>query len=381
MGLLNIFKKRNKNSANYIHFHSNFNRIKNDVILSIAHLVGKNLGKLNPLVLKDGVMHNDNILELLQSAPCPYLTAYDFFYKIGYDLIMHGNFYARIIRDNKSRVKGFAPISGDNVSLSSCEDDYIFSYYDRNINQNIQVPYFDIIHIKNSFTDIKFFADSPSQQIQSSMSMLDDTYKGIKNAIINNVSLRGYLHMENSFDEEDMQKTAENFKNAYFTTDNAGGIAVLDNTATFHELNSKTQTVPIEQVEFFKNNILEYFGINNRILRGEYSVEEWTAFYETTIEPIVINMSQEFTNKLYDVSSHIKIVFDSKRLENATPTLRLNIATALFDRGAITLNEFREILYHSHLDDEGDERYISLNYVNTQDQSEYQVGKERESGK
>ncbi len=45
----------------------------------------------------------------------------------------------------------------------------------------------------------------------------------------------------------------------------------------------------------------------------------------------------------------------------------------MFDRGAITINEYRELLYYEPIED-GDVRMVSLNYVKAGDQSQYQVG-------
>ena len=46
----------------------------------------------------------------------------------------------------------------------------------------------------------------------------------------------------------------------------------------------------------------------------------------------------------------------------------------MFERGIITINEYREIMYLAPIED-GDIRQVSLNYVKTDDQSNYQVGK------
>lgn len=47
----------------------------------------------------------------------------------------------------------------------------------------------------------------------------------------------------------------------------------------------------------------------------------------------------------------------------------------MFDRGAMTINEYRALMYYGPVDD-GDVRMVSLNYVKAGDQSLYQVGKE-----
>ena len=50
----------------------------------------------------------------------------------------------------------------------------------------------------------------------------------------------------------------------------------------------------------------------------------------------------------------------------------------MFDRGAITINEYRELLYYEPIED-GDVRMVSLNFVKAGDQSQYQVGGDGDS--
>lgn len=49
----------------------------------------------------------------------------------------------------------------------------------------------------------------------------------------------------------------------------------------------------------------------------------------------------------------------------------------MFDRGALTINEYRELMYYGPVED-GDQRLVSLNYVKVGDQSLYQVGQQNE---
>ena len=95
------------------------------------------------------------------------------------------------------------------------------------------------------------------------------------------------------------------------------------------------------------------------------------------VEPIAIQLSLEFTFKLFSERERgcgNKIVFTSNRLQYATLQTRATIGKDLFDRGIITINEYRDLMYMPQIDD-GDIRMISLNYVKVDDQSLYQTGK------
>ena len=96
------------------------------------------------------------------------------------------------------------------------------------------------------------------------------------------------------------------------------------------------------------------------------------------IEPIAIQLSLEFTFKLFtdgERSFGNKIVFTTNRLQYATLQTRNAIAGNLFDRGVITINEYREFMYLPQIED-GDVRMVSLNYVKADEQTQYQIGQQ-----
>jgi hypothetical protein len=105
------------------------------------------------------------------------------------------------------------------------------------------------------------------------------------------------------------------------------------------------------------------------------------SFYENVIEPIAVQLSYEFTFKLLtprEIGYGNRIDFVANLLQYATLQTRETIGGGMFDRGALTINEYRELMYYGPVED-GDQRLISLNYVKAGDQSLYQVGRESDS--
>ena len=51
----------------------------------------------------------------------------------------------------------------------------------------------------------------------------------------------------------------------------------------------------------------------------------------------------------------------------------------MFDRGTITVNEYRELMYLPPIEG-GDVRQVSLNYVKADDQTAYQTGRDDGAG-
>lgn len=89
----------------------------------------------------------------------------------------------------------------------------------------------------------------------------------------------------------------------------------------------------------------------------------------------------EFTQKILtkgERSHGNEIIFESNRLQYASTNSKIRICQALLPQGIITINEARDLFGYGGIEG-GDERQISLNFVNANNQSMYQVGKNLQS--
>lgn len=160
--------------------------------------------------------------------------------------------------------------------------------------------------------------------------------------------------------------------------DNAGGVAAIDNSMEFKEIAQRTPTIPTNQITFLRDNVYRYYGVNEKILTSTLTDQEFISFYENVIEPIAIQLSYEFTFKLLtqrEIGYGNRIDFVANLLQYATLQTREIIGGGMYDRGALSINEYRELMYYGPVEG-GDVRMVSLNYVQAGDQSLYQVGKD-----
>ena len=74
------------------------------------------------------------------------------------------------------------------------------------------------------------------------------------------------------------------------------------------------------QMKELRDAVYRYFGVNEKIISGDYNEDQWNAFYESTIEPIAVQLSLEFTSKLFTNRARHgnEIVFEANRLQYAT---------------------------------------------------------------
>lgn len=355
---------------------------ENEIVGAIANAVASNVAKLTPQVIRKTAtgttIKNDKLSRLLEIRPNAENSTYDFLYKMASDLIYTSNAFAVVFfNDDCSEITSIQPITVTSHRIFEVDGVLYFKFIWEYDKKSYTVPYQFVIHIKGRYNRKRFLGTPPDAELQNSTELLNVTYSGIKNVIRNSAYLRGYLKYNNFIDEKELRQKVSEFQSAYMSSDNEGGIAGLDNTLDFHEITQKPPAIPITQVNFFRENIYRYYGVNEKILNSTYTEAEWNSFYEGVIEPIAIQLSLEFTYKLFtegERSFGNKIVFTTNRLQYATLQTRNAVAKDLFDRGIITINEYREFMYLPQTED-GDVRMISLNYVKVDEQTEYQIGK------
>ncbi len=353
-----------------------------DIVGAIADAIAKNVGKLKPQVIRYDergmIIKNDSLSKLLSLRPCPEMSTYDFLYRIASDLVYTSNSFSAIFYNKDfTRVQSIQPIQTKDFRIfTDDENNILFRFRWEYDGKYYTVPYQSVIHIKARFHKKRFMGTPPDLQLKSPLDLIETSGEIIKNLVKNSGTLGGYIKYNNFSDDEELKRKAKEFMEAYMNADNAGGIAALDSTYEFKELRQSMPSFPTAQINFLRENIYRYYGINDKILTSTFNETEWNAFYENVIEPIAIQLSLECMFKLLserEIAFGNRIIFTANRLQYATLQTRATIGGEMYDRGAITINEYRELLYYEPIED-GDVRMVSLNYVKEGDQSQYQVG-------
>ena len=365
-------------------YQANGNLRDSDIVGSIANVIASNVGKLSPQIVRrtdDGLsVRNDSLSRLLSLRWSPDLDAYSALYKMASDLVYHSNAYAVIFyTPDFTRVQSIVPITAKSVRIWETDNGILlFRFVWDYDGKEYTLPYMNVIHIKARFDNKRFMGTAPDGQLRNTLELIDTTGEALRSAVRNSANLKGYLKYNNFIDDEELKAKVKEFQDAYMSVGNTGGIAGLDNSMDFKEISQTTPTIPVIQSQFLRDNVYRYYGVNEKILTSSFNEAEWNSFYENVIEPISIQLSLEFTFKLLTERERgfgNKVIFTANRLQYATLQTRMTIGGALYDRGIITINELRELMYYEPIED-GDVRMISLNYVNTDDQSLYQVGKD-----
>lgn len=348
-------------------------------VLACVDTIARNGAKMHPRHIRNfnGKMENikGNLYKLLAKQPNEVQNAFKFYYQIITDLELYNNSLVYIQRDENLKVTGLYPLEFSEIKLYEYKDE-IWVKFKFGRSKERFVPYNRCIHLTRFVGKDGMFGGSskPIIKVLDIKHVLDE---GIVNAIKTTQSIRGILKSTKAMlKPEDVKKMRDQFVNDFVDYHkNKAGIGGLDATTEFTPVKIEPQTATDNQVKMFDEKVLKYFGINENIIESKYNEDEWNAFYESVLEPIGLQMSLEFSNKIFTPTEKNfgnEILFESNRLQYASNKTKIELVR--YASNIMTINEQREVFNLAPIDG-GDAFMIDQNHTMNED-----VGGEENEG-
>ena len=351
---------------------------ENITIRSCIDTIARNGAKLNPKHIRQTVNKfeplNQNVQRIIGEQPNELMNAYDFYYKVISLLYLDEDVFIYVMKDENGNLTGLYPINSNQVDLLEYDDE-IYVKFRFGTGKNRTVAYKDIIHLRRHFCENDIFGGS-NKPIIEALSFQHVLKEGIVNAIKTTMGIKGILKSTKAMlKPEDVKKNRDQFvKDFIDNEENGNGIAGLDASTDFKEININPMIATDSQMAECNNDILNYFGLNENIIKSKYTEDEWNAFYESVLEPIALQMSLEFTNKIFTLGEKYhgnKIFFESNRLQYASNKTKIEVARYM--NNYLTKNEIREIFNYAPVPD-GDVFMQDLNHIDASIANSYQGG-------
>ena len=388
MGLLErIFKRQTTPARAYsveINEQSTFtawggNAWENDIYRGAVDAIARNAGKLkgsHVIQYADDQRKTGDfkINRLLQVRPNPYMTAYDFLYKMVARYFLYNNSFALIERDDNGNPRAFYPITASNVQFMTDGANRLYCGFTLNNGAVATFPYEDVIHLRRAFCGNDLLGDD-NGALYPALELAQTQNEGIIKGIKSGANIRGILHFTGIIAPEQLKEEKDRFVNDYFSMNNDGGVVVTDQKTEYTPIESKPVILSAEQSQAVKTKIYDYLGVSENIVNSSYNENEFAAFYESTIEPIALALGLEFTQKLFTDREQAlgnSILFESGRLQFTSNATKVQLIKELMPMGLLTVNQALEILNLPGVAD-GDKRITSLNYIDESIAAEYQL--------
>lgn len=207
----------------------------------------------------------------------------------------------------------------------------------------------DIIHLTKDVNSNTFFGDGNEHALTQLMEIVTTTDQGIVKAIKNSNVVRWLLKIHQIMHDDDIEKATKKFTDSFLSSDSEGGAAAVDGKMDAQQVDPKDYVPNEHQMTATHKRMLQYFNTNEKIITSNYTENDWIAYYETAIEPELIQLSKLFTRKLFTRKQRIEgneIIFESNNLSFASMATKLALVQFV-DRGIMSPNEVREILNYA----------------------------------
>ena len=218
-----------------------------------------------------------------------------------------------------------------------------------------------------------FFGES-NHALLPTMDLIKIQNKGIEEGVKNAASYRFIATLNNWSLDTDLTKERQRFSENNLASDaDGGGLLLFPNTYTnIQQVTAKPFTADADQMKIIREQVFEYFNVNEDVMTGAAYGDAWSAFYELAVESFAIQFSEVMTKMLFTLREQTEgnmVIATANRLQYMSNADKLNVSAAMLDRGIFSLNDVREIWNLPPVDG-GDVRIIRGEYYNADNRTE-----------
>lgn len=311
-------------------------------VRAIGKAVAKHIRKTENTI----AINPEVYIRFLLEEPNPYMTGQQLQEKLATHLELNNNAFAYINRDQNGLPIEIYPITAI-ASEAVIKNGVLYLRFSLLNSREVTFRYSDIIHLRKDFNESDIFGDSNAQSLAPLMEIVNTTDQGIVKAIRNSGIIRWLLKYGSTLRPEDLKESAKRFVDDYLSVESESmGVAAIDAKAEAQQVEPKDYVPNEKQMNSTTQRIYSFFNTNQKIVQANYSEDEWISYYETSVEPDIIQLSNEFTRKLFTRRERgfgNKIIFESNNLTFASMKTKLELRD-MVDRGAMTPNEWREVM-------------------------------------
>lgn len=200
-----------------------------------------------------------------------------------------------------------------------------------------------------------FFGDS-NKPLQETMQLIHIQNQGIEEGVKNAATFRFMATLNNFASAKDLAEERKRFTDTNLSSESkSGGFLLFPNTyKDIKQIDVKPYSVDAAQMDQIRENVFNYFGVNQGVLQNSAKNEELEAFFDGAIEPFAIQISEAMTKMLFTERERANgsyLIANANRLQYMSTTQKVQMAKELGDRGAIMIDEIRELFNYAPLPD------------------------------
>lgn len=318
---------------------------------------------------------------LVSERPNPLQSKYEFLFTMMYQLYKWGNAIAFLERDRNGNVVSINPVNAGDYLFGNgylIDNGLVMLKYKNAKTNNIElVDYRNVIHLRANPNDV-FYGDffNAFDYNKAIINLIDYSLGTLINELKDCGTVRGIIQIGGAAtgyargvatrvmagQEEKVTKQEEIIERI---KKSKGGILVLDAGEEWKPLGNPFATTSTQDIDKYINMLLQFYGINEKVVNGTATFEAMEVFFYKTIAPKVEQFVSELNYKIFSktaIARGHKIVF----YRNPFEYVPVNIAIDIAYKGAMdtTTNERRRMIYKLPPIPGGDELMYNLNFSN-----------------
>lgn len=297
---------------------------------------------------------NPSLQSKLALGPNQFQTWSQFLYRLSTILDVNNTAFIVPVFDERMMITGVYPILPTMTALVEYDDE-IWLRYQFSTGQVGAVEFRKCGILTRHQYHHDFFGDS-NFAMRDTMQLIHIQNQAIEEGVKNAATYRFMAQLANFSSADDLANERKRFTSENLSTDaEGGGLLLFPNTyKDIKQIDTKPFTVNAPQMMQIRENVFNYYGVSEEVLQNKAKGEELEGFFDGFIEPFSIQISEVLTKMLFSERERAQgsdIIVTANRLQYMSVTQKVSMARELGDRGAILIDEIRELFNYPPLPD------------------------------
>lgn len=297
---------------------------------------------------------NQPLQAKLRLGPNQWQTWSQFLYRASTILDVNNTVFIVPVFDERMIITGVFTVLPQQVELVEYEGEVWLRYQFVN-GQHAAVEFRKCAILTKHQYKSDFFGDG-NRPLKETMQLIHIQNQGIEEGVKNAATFRFMASLANFSNTKDLAKERERFTEANLSTESkSGGFLLFPNTyKDIKQIDVKPYAVDADQMAQIRENVFNYFGVSEQVLQNKAKAEDLEAFFDGAIEPFAIQLSEAMTKMLFSERERAQgslIIANANRLQYMSTSAKVQMAKELGDRGAILIDEIREMFNYGPLPD------------------------------
>lgn len=353
-----------------------------DVVQQACFCIVQEIKKLTPMhVRKIGrdVAPVAGRLQAVLNNPNDVMTTSDMLERIAWAWLLNYNAFILPVWDAKGNIEALWPLNPSRVTFVEDAAGRLGVTLGFADGTETTCLYKDLIHLKHHYFANDYLGGDENgmpdnSAILETLELNNALMQGVVKGVKSSYAVNGIVKYNTMLDDGTMQANIDAL--ARRLQSNESGLMGLDIKGEYVPITRDIRLVDKDTLEFIDGKILRHFGVSLPILTGDYTPEQLAAFYQKTIEPFVVALSQAFTKGIFsrmEIGHNNAIEFYPEELLFVSTAQKLELVRELGPSGTLFENEKRRIFGMQPLPELVGVRMQSLNYVNVDIAQQYQL--------